>query len=106
MLKRSNDKKDATAIATKKELTFPKSVEVWLGSKILRTMILKNGLNDRNWFENLESEHTVWFKWISQFAVGILLLHHYESDLDYLSDLYSLVIGLYKSERWAKKLKN
>ena len=37
-----------------------------------------------------------------RFYVGKLLLHHYESDLAHISDLYSLVIELYKSERWAK----
>ena len=34
-----------------------------------------------------------------RFYVGKLLLHHYKSDLAHLSDLYSLVIELYKSER-------
>ena len=42
---------------------------------------------------------TVWLKWIAHLAVGILLLHHYVSDLAHLSDLYSSVIGLYKSEK-------
>ena len=32
------------------------------------------------------------------FYVGKLRLHHYKSDLAHTSDLYSLVIGLYKSE--------
>ena len=41
---------------------------------------------------------TVWLKWIAHFAVGILLLHHYKSGLAYLSDFYSLVIVMYKSE--------
>ena len=36
---------------------------------------------------------------IAHFSVHILLLHHYQSDLAHLSDLYSIVIGLYKSER-------
>ena len=45
---------------------------------------------------------TVWLKWRAHFAVYILLLHHYRSNLANLSDLYSLVIGLYKYERWAK----
>ena len=35
---------------------------------------------------------------IAHFSVRILLLHHYKSDLAHLSDLYSLVIGLYKSQ--------
>ena len=35
-------------------------------------------------------------------SVHILLLHHYKSDFAHISDLYSLVIGLYKSEIWAK----
>ena len=35
----------------------------------------------------------------AHFAVGILLLHHYKSYLAHLSDLYNLVIGLYKYER-------
>ena len=30
-------------------------------------------------------------------SVGKLLLHHYKSDLAHISDLYSLVIGVYKS---------
>ena len=33
---------------------------------------------------------------------SILLLHHYKSDFAHISDLYSLVIGMYKSEIWAK----
>ena len=37
-----------------------------------------------------------------RFSVGKLLLHQYKSDLAHISDLYSLVIELYKSERWAK----
>ena len=43
--------------------------------------------------------YTVWLKWIAHFAVGILLLHNYKSDLVHISDLYSLVIGIYISER-------
>ena len=35
----------------------------------------------------------------ARFSVHILILHHYGSDLAHLSDLYSLGIGLYKSER-------
>ena len=50
-------------------------------------------------------KNTVWLKWIAHFAIRILLLHHYKSDLAHLSDLYFLVIGLYKSERWAKSVK-
>ena len=42
--------------------------------------------------------YTVRMKWIAHFAVDILLLHHYKSNLAHLSYLYSLVIGLYKSE--------
>ena len=34
-----------------------------------------------------------------RFYVGKLLLHNYKSDLAHISDLYSLVIELYKSER-------
>ena len=48
---------------------------------------------------------TVWLKCIAHFEVDILLLHHYKSDLAHLSDLYSLVIGMYKYERWEKKNK-
>ena len=33
------------------------------------------------------------------FAVGILLLHHYKSDLSLISDFDSYVIGLSKYER-------
>ena len=47
--------------------------------------------------------NTVRLIWIAHFVVDILLLHHYKRDLAHLSDLYSLVIGMYKSERWAKK---
>ena len=36
---------------------------------------------------------------IAHFSVHILPLHHYKSDLAHLSDLYSLVIGLYKYKR-------
>ena len=36
--------------------------------------------------------------WIAHFAVDILLLHHYKSDLAHLSDFDSLVNGLSKSE--------
>ena len=35
-------------------------------------------------------------------SVHILLLHHYKSNLAHISDFDSLVIGLSKSERWAK----
>ena len=43
---------------------------------------------------------------IAHFSVHILLLHHYESNLAHISDFDSLVIGLSKSERWAKNNKN
>ena len=36
--------------------------------------------------------------WIAHFAVDILLLHHYKSDLDHLSDFDSLVNIISKSE--------
>ena len=36
--------------------------------------------------------------WIAHFAVDILLLHHYKSNLAHLSDFDSLVNGLSKSE--------
>ena len=45
---------------------------------------------------------TVRMKWIAHFAVDILLLHHYKSDLAHLSYLDSLVIRISKYERWAK----
>ena len=48
---------------------------------------------------------TVRMIWTAHFSVHILLLHHYKSDFAYISDLYSLVIGLYKSEIWAKDIK-
>ena len=41
---------------------------------------------------------TALMKWISHFAVDILLLHHYKSDLSHLSDFDILVIGLSKFE--------
>ena len=40
--------------------------------------------------------------WIAHFAVDILLLHHYKSNLAHLSDFDSLVNGLPKSEIRAK----
>ena len=49
--------------------------------------------------------YTVWMISIAHFAVVILLLHHYRRDLAHPSDLYSLVIRMYKSERRAKKNK-
>ena len=36
--------------------------------------------------------------WIAHFAVDILLLNHYKSDLAHLSDFDSLVKGIWKSE--------
>ena len=36
--------------------------------------------------------------WIAHFAVDVLLLHHYRSDLAHLSDFDSLVNGISKSE--------
>ena len=53
-----------------------------------------------------QPDSTAWLNRIAHFAVGILLLHHYRSDLARLSDFYSLVFGIYKSERWAKQIKN
>ena len=47
---------------------------------------------------------TAWLNRIAHFAVDILPLHNYKSDLAHLSDLYSLVIELYKYERWAKNI--
>ena len=47
---------------------------------------------------------TVWMISTARFSVHILLLHHYASDLAHLSDLYSLVIGMYKSQIWTKKI--
>ena len=42
---------------------------------------------------------TVRMNEMPHFYVGKLLLHHYRSDLAHISDLYNLVIELYKSER-------
>ena len=56
-----------------------------------------------NWPLRTQYMATVWLIWIAHFSVGILLLHHYGSDLAHLSYLYSLFILLYKSERLAKK---
>ena len=47
--------------------------------------------------------YTVWLKWRAHFAVDILLLHHYKSDLSHLSGFDSLGIVLSKSERWTKQ---
>ena len=57
-----------------------------------------------SWALYIPQHYTVWMKWIAHFAVGILLLHHYKRDLAHLSDLYSLVIGLYNYERLAKHI--
>ena len=46
--------------------------------------------------------YTVWLIEIAHFSVHILLLHHYMCDLAHISDFDSLVIGISKSERWAK----
>ena len=43
--------------------------------------------------------YTVWLNWRAHFAVDILLLHHYGSDLAHLSDFGSLVIRISKYER-------
>ena len=43
--------------------------------------------------------YTVRMNEMPRFYVGKLLLHH---DLAYISDFDSLVIGISKSERWAK----
>ena len=45
-------------------------------------------------------------KSLTTFSVDMHLLDHYESNFAHLSDLYSLVVRLYKSERRAKKLEN
>ena len=45
-----------------------------------------------------ENIYTVMLIEMPRFSVAKLLLHHYKSDLAHISDLYSLVIGLYKSE--------
>ena len=56
----------------------------------LRHLLLMDGFKPK-------MSPTVWLQWIAHFAVGILLLHHYN-----ISDLYSLVIGMYKYERREK----
>ena len=48
---------------------------------------------------NRPLDTTVWLKWIAHFAVDVLLLRHYKSDLAHLSDFDSLVIDIPKSER-------
>ena len=48
---------------------------------------------------------TVWLISIAHVSVGILILHHYRSDLSYLSYFDSLVIAILKSEICAKKIK-
>ena len=52
-----------------------------------------------NWPLRTQYMATVWLIWIAHFSVGILLLHHYGSDLAHHSDFDSLVIRIYKSER-------
>ena len=47
--------------------------------------------------------YTIRLNRIAHFAVDILLLHHYDSDLAHLSDLYSLVVGVYNYERLVKR---
>ena len=48
---------------------------------------------------------TFWLISTARFSVHILPLHHYKSDLAHISDFDSFVIGLSKSERWAKIIK-
>ena len=51
--------------------------------------------------------YTVCMKSLTMFSVDMHLLHHYGRNFAHLSYFYSLVIGLYKSERWAgKKMKD
>ena len=50
-------------------------------------------------FAHLSYLYTVLLIEMPHFYVGKLPLHHYRSDLAHISDLYSLVIGLSKSER-------
>ena len=47
--------------------------------------------------------YTVMLIDMPRFSVAKLLLHHYRSNLAHISDFDSLVIGLSKFERWAKK---
>ena len=59
---------------------------------------------DSKW-NMLLNECTVWLVSTARFSVHILLLRHYKSYLAHISDLYSLVIGMYKSEMREKILK-
>ena len=45
-------------------------------------------------------------EWIAHFAVGILLLNHYRSNLAHISDFDSLVIGLSNLKDDKKIIKN
>ena len=47
---------------------------------------------------------TVRLKWIETLSVDMYLPRHYRSILAHLSYLYSLIIGLKKSKRWAKNI--
>ena len=47
----------------------------------------------------IQPDSTIRLNMIAHFAVDILLLHHYKSNLAHLSDFYSLVIGISKYER-------
>ena len=70
-------------------------------SKIARKMVEEMQLS----WEYGQSFHpysTVRMNEMPRFYVGKLLLHHYRKDLAHISYLYSLVIEVYKSERWAK----
>ena len=58
---------------------------------------------ENNQLHNSRANSTVWLNMIAHFAVVVLLLHQYRSNLASLSDIDVLVIGLSKSEKRAKK---
>ena len=67
-------------------------------------IFLLNFFGEVRTLQSPDSLYTVRMISIAHFSVHILLLHHYRSDLSHISDFDSLVIGLSKSERWAKIL--
>ena len=59
--------------------------------------------NYRLYLELLDVTHTIEWRYChvdrdASLSVHIILLHHYVSDFAHISDLYSLVIVMYKSE--------
>ena len=93
---------------------------IYIKSRFLRFLSFLTSVGARNFARSLAKFYslewywcyfrifcpTVRLKWIATLSVDMHLLHHYKSNLAHLSYFYSLVIGMQKSEIWAKILKN